>query len=55
MVFGDRLLADACDRGTRLIITTGGLGPTPDDLTVEILSYFGLEPAEGMMGHRVLE
>ena len=25
------------------------------DLTVEILSYFGLEPAEGMMGHRVLE
>jgi nicotinamide-nucleotide amidase len=32
------VLTDACDRGTRLIITTGGLGPTPDDLTVEILA-----------------
>jgi nicotinamide-nucleotide amidase len=28
-------LEDSLRRGTRMIITTGGLGPTPDDLTVE--------------------
>ena len=27
-------LRDAVDRGARTIVTTGGLGPTPDDLTV---------------------
>src|SRR3954470_12616837 len=27
-------LRDAIGRGARTIITTGGLGPTPDDLTV---------------------
>ncbi len=33
-----RVLADAVDRKTRAIITTGGLGPTPDDLTVEAIA-----------------
>ena len=32
------VLDDACARDTRLVITTGGLGPTPDDLTVEVLA-----------------
>lgn len=32
------VLTDACTRETRLIITTGGLGPTPDDLTVAVLA-----------------
>ena len=32
------VLADACTRQTRMIITTGGLGPTPDDLTVSVLA-----------------
>ncbi len=27
-------LQEAVDRGSKIIITTGGLGPTPDDLTV---------------------
>src|SRR5215207_379163 len=27
-------LRDAVDRGARTVVTTGGLGPTPDDLTV---------------------
>lgn len=31
-------LQDACERQTRIIITSGGLGPTPDDLTVEALA-----------------
>ena len=31
-------LRDAIDRGAGLIVTTGGLGPTPDDLTVEIVA-----------------
>lgn len=31
-------LREAVDRGTKIIITTGGLGPTPDDLTVEAVS-----------------
>ena len=31
-------LKDACARQTRIIITTGGLGPTPDDLTVEAVA-----------------
>ena len=32
------VLSDACRRGTRIVITTGGLGPTPDDLTVEVIA-----------------
>jgi nicotinamide-nucleotide amidase len=31
-------LGDSLHRGTGLIITTGGLGPTPDDLTVEAVA-----------------
>lgn len=31
-------LRSAVDRGARLIITTGGLGPTPDDLTVDAVA-----------------
>jgi molybdenum cofactor synthesis domain-containing protein len=33
-----RVLGDAVSRNTRVIITTGGLGPTPDDLTVEAIA-----------------
>ncbi|MEE2658482.1 MAG: competence/damage-inducible protein A [Candidatus Latescibacterota bacterium] len=41
------VLGDACERGTRMVITTGGLGPTPDDLTVEVLaSILGVEVEE---------
>src|SRR5919199_3559090 len=36
-------LHDAVERGARTIITTGGLGPTPDDLTVEcVAELFGV-------------
>ena len=36
---------DSVRRGTDIIITTGGLGPTPDDLTVEAMSkLIGVEP-----------
>jgi nicotinamide-nucleotide amidase len=31
-------LASAVERGAGTVITTGGLGPTPDDLTVECIS-----------------
>ncbi len=31
-------LQDSIDRHTGLIITTGGLGPTPDDITVDVLA-----------------
>jgi nicotinamide-nucleotide amidase len=31
-------LGDSLSRGTGIIITTGGLGPTPDDLTVEAVA-----------------
>src|SRR5437660_3969957 len=31
-------LKDSLARGTRLILTSGGLGPTPDDLTVEAVA-----------------
>jgi nicotinamide-nucleotide amidase len=43
-VVGDnrsRLIAavrEAAERGTRVLITTGGLGPTPDDLTTEAIA-----------------
>ncbi len=33
-----RVLRDSISRETRVIITTGGLGPTPDDLTVEAIA-----------------
>ena len=33
-----RVLSDACKRKTRIVITSGGLGPTPDDLTVSVIS-----------------
>ena len=32
------VLGDAYKRGTRIIITTGGLGPTPDDMTVDAIA-----------------
>lgn len=32
------VLKDACMRGTRVVITTGGLGPTPDDMTVAVIA-----------------
>ena len=31
-------LSSAVDRETSLILTTGGLGPTPDDMTVEVVA-----------------
>ena len=31
-------LDSAIDRETSLILTTGGLGPTPDDMTVEVVA-----------------
>ena len=38
-------LQEAVDRGSKIIITTGGLGPTPDDLTVEAISLLaGVNP-----------
>jgi molybdenum cofactor synthesis domain-containing protein len=33
-----RALKAAVDRGAKTVITTGGLGPTPDDLTVECVA-----------------
>src|SRR5213593_2934386 len=30
-------LRDSIERGTEMILTSGGLGPTPDDLTVEAI------------------
>lgn len=33
-----KALSDAIKRGTDIILTTGGLGPTPDDLTVECVA-----------------
>jgi molybdenum cofactor synthesis domain-containing protein len=36
---------DAIGRGTHVVLTTGGLGPTPDDLTVQALStVMGVHP-----------
>ncbi len=40
-----KVLAIACDRA-RLLIFTGGLGPTPDDLTTETLADFFQAPLE---------
>jgi molybdenum cofactor synthesis domain-containing protein len=38
-------LREAIDRGTKILITTGGLGPTPDDLTVEAVARLtGVKP-----------
>ena len=47
------VLSDACRRGTRIAITSGGLGPTPDDLTVEVMAaILGVEVAvdESLVG-----
>ncbi len=47
------VLGDACERDTALIITTGGLGPTPDDLTVEVIAALlgvDLQQDEAMIG-----
>jgi len=39
------VVEDSVRRGTDIIITTGGLGPTPDDMTVEAMSkLIGVEP-----------
>ncbi len=38
-----RAIATACDRST-LLIFTGGLGPTPDDLTTETIASFFEKP-----------
>lgn len=35
----EQVLAIACDR-SQILIFTGGLGPTPDDLTTETIAYF---------------
>jgi molybdenum cofactor synthesis domain-containing protein len=41
-----RALGDALARNTHLLIITGGLGPTPDDMTVEAVSrLMGVAPA----------
>ncbi len=40
-----KVVATACDR-SRLLIFTGGLGPTPDDLTTETLADFFDVPLE---------
>jgi nicotinamide-nucleotide amidase len=32
------VLQNACDRNSRVLITTGGLGPTPDDMTTAALA-----------------
>ena len=38
-------LEDSIDRNTDLILTTGGLGPTPDDMTVEVAAkVIGTQP-----------
>jgi nicotinamide-nucleotide amidase len=33
-----RALRDSLSRGTRLLLVSGGLGPTPDDLTIEAVA-----------------
>jgi nicotinamide-nucleotide amidase len=48
------VLSDAIDRGVTHIVTTGGLGPTPDDLTVETVARLigcGTVVDEGLIGH----
>lgn len=40
-----QVLAIACNR-SQIIITTGGLGPTPDDLTTEAIASFFQTPLE---------
>ena len=50
----DRALRSAADAGAALIVTSGGLGPTADDLTAEVVAgYAGvpLELDEAMRAH----
>src|SRR5436305_13900106 len=41
-------LREAVARGARTVLTTGGLGPTPDDLTVECVAAL---PGVGTTGY----
>jgi molybdenum cofactor synthesis domain-containing protein len=41
-----RALQDSVERGTRILIATGGLGPTPDDLTVEAVAEWAGLPVK---------
>jgi molybdenum cofactor synthesis domain-containing protein len=46
------VLSDSLARGTRLMLISGGLGPTPDDLTIEAVARVvdcGLEVDEAML------
>jgi nicotinamide-nucleotide amidase len=50
----DRALRSAADAGAALIVTSGGLGPTADDLTAEVVAAYAeapLELDEGMRAH----
>ena len=47
-------LKDGCRRQSRLVITSGGLGPTPDDMTIEAVArILGVEVQvdEGIVEH----
>lgn len=53
---GSHLMAPELVAGT--LLTNRPLRPGPhalEDLTVEILAFYGIDPIEGMIGHRVLQ